>query len=58
MKVSKLRLLLPSISFLFVMMFVFAANASAQGVIVPDPAIDAQGRRVRYRPSLCHALCR
>ena len=37
MKVSKIRLLLPSISFLFLTMFVFAGGVSAQGVIVPGP---------------------
>lgn len=37
MKVSKLRLLLPSISILFLMLFLSAASASAQGVIIPGP---------------------
>ena len=37
MKVLKLRLLLPSISILFLMLFLSAASASAQGVIIPGP---------------------
>ena len=37
MKFSKLRLLLPSISVLFLMTLFFAAGASGQGVIVPGP---------------------
>ena len=37
MKVSKLRLLLPSVSFLFLVFFLFASGASGQGVIVPGP---------------------
>ena len=37
MKVSKLRLLLPSISILFLMTFLFVPGVSGQGVIVPGP---------------------
>jgi len=37
MKVSKLRLLLPSISLLFVVLLLNVASASGQGVIVPGP---------------------
>ena len=37
MKVPKLRLILPVISFFSLMSFAFAANVAAQGVIVPGP---------------------
>lgn len=37
MKFSRLRLLLPSVSVLFLLTFFFAAGASGQGVIVPGP---------------------
>ncbi len=37
MKISRLRILLPYISALFLLAFVFVPGASAQGVIVPGP---------------------